>query len=144
MNGKSKSILLQVAFKMAAPIASRDGVQELTQTFYDTLINLHTSNNIDANDAPRTGGGGGGGGYTPKPKATPPASAVAFTSSAGVAWLDYRAAKIDGSVKPKFPDFKTADGKESVYEFGLNGKPNPLFAELVIAVNALASLSDPF
>lgn len=142
MNGKSKSILLQVAFKKAAEIGGPgDKLTARTQEYYDILINLHTSNNIDADDAPR---GGGGGNYTPKPKATPPASAISFTSSSGAPWIDYRAAKIDGSVKPKFPDFKSADGKESVYEFGLNGEVNPAFAELVTAVSALASLTDPF
>ncbi len=146
MYGKTQSILLQVAFKLAAtrdiPVAE---VKALTHEYYTLLIDLHTVNGIDADDQPKRGGGGGsGGGYASKPKMATPASAVSFTTADGSTWLDYRASKIDGSVKPKFPDFKTADGKESVYEFGLNGEVNPAFAELVTAVETFTSLTDPF
>ncbi len=147
MNGKSKSILLQVAFKKAvdaSPGGTVADVGGLAQSYYDILISLHTANSIDADDAPRGGGGGGGGGYTPKPKTAPPASARAFTLADGSQWIDYRASKVDGSVKPRFPDFKTADGKDSVYEFGLDGSPTPQFAELAAAADGVASLTDPF
>ncbi len=143
MNGKSKSILLQVAFKMAAPIAKdATATAGLTQEFYDVLINLHTANSIDADDAPKKAGGGGG--FTPKPRMATPASAITFTNKDGIAWIDYRASKVDGSVKPKFPDFKTADGKESVYEFGLDGAADPQFAGLAAAADGIKSLTDPF
>ena len=147
MNGKSKSILLQVAFKKAVDtgetVETVEHIATLTQSYYDTLIALHTSNSIDADDAPKGGGGGGGGNFAPKPKTAPPASARAFTIADGSQWLDYRASKVDGSVKPRFPDFKTADGKESVYEFGLDGATNPAFAELAAASDALAALASP-
>ena len=149
MYGKTKSILLQVAFKLAAtrdiPVAE---VKGLTHEYYDVLQDLHISLNIDADDQPKRGGGGGGAGsgqtYASKPRMATPDTAVTFTNKNGEAWIDYRASKIDGSVKPKFPDFKSADGKESVYEFGLNGEVNPDFADLVSAVEAFNSLTATF
>jgi hypothetical protein len=147
MNGKTKSIILQVAFKEAAARGgSVSDTKDLTREFYDSLISLHTHLAIEPDDgAPRGGGGGGGGGgFTPKPRMATPPTAVAFALADGTPWLDYRACKVDGSVKPKFPDFKTSDGKASVYEFGLDGATNPQFAELVAASEKVSSLVNPF
>ena len=143
MNGKTKSIILQVAFKQAAVGGlSIDQIKSTTNQLYTMLIELHTELGIEPDEGRASGGGGGG--FTPKPRMATPASAVAFTIADGSQWLDYRASKVDGSVKPKFPDFKTADGKESVYEFGLDGATNPAFAELAAASDKLASLTDTF
>jgi hypothetical protein len=72
-----------------------------------------------------------------------PASAVDFTASDGEGWIDYRAAKAAGEVKPKFPDFKTADGKGSVYIYDLDGQPTAEAVALVAAADAMASLTAP-
>ena len=71
MNGKTKSILLQVAFKEAVTSVNtqgtydNDAVEERTRDFYNTLIGLHDQLGIDAEDGRGSGGGGrrsGGGG----------------------------------------------------------------------------------
>jgi hypothetical protein len=145
MNGKTRSIILQVAFKEAADLHldTPEATKDTTRVFYNVLIDLHTELGIEPDEgAPR--GGGGSGGFTPKPRMATPTTAVAFALADGTPWLDYRACKIDGSVKPKFPDFKTSDGKTSVYEFGLDGATNPQFAELVAASEKVSSLVDPF
>ncbi|KKL59860.1 hypothetical protein LCGC14_2211070, partial [marine sediment metagenome] len=137
----------QVAFKEAASDRRVLDILDLskeTAAHYQLLMDLHTSLGIEADESAPRGGGGGGGGFTPKPRMATPASAIAFTIADGSQWLDYRASKVDGSVKPKFPDFKTADGKESVYEFGLDGAPTPQFAELAAAADGITALTDPF
>ena len=148
MNGKTQSILLQVAFKEAAKRGG-DGANTklLTSQFYVMLQELHSEMNIDADDgayAPRGGGGSprkpstsGGGGFTPPTSATP------FTTSDGTKWLDYRQAKTNGDVKPKFPDFKTEDGKESAYIYDQQGTPVPATIEILAAADAMASLAAP-
>ena len=144
MNGKTQSILLQVAFKRAAsPEGTADAVRALTAEYYAVLVSLHEQLGINPDEGAGRGRGGDGN-YAKAPRMATPASAIAFTIADGSQWLDYRASKVDGSVKPKFPDFKTADGKESVYEFGLDGATNPAFAELAAASDKLTSLTDPF
>ncbi len=144
MNGKTQSILLQVAFKRAAsPEGSANAVRALTAEYYGILISLHEQFGINADEGAGRGHGGDGN-YTKTPRMATPTSAVPFTAENGTAWLDYRAAKVAGEVKPKFPDFKTVDGKDSVYEYGLDGIVNSDYAKLATAATARASLSDPF
>ena len=152
MNGKTKSIILQVAFKEAAAQTGGDATacRALTSTFYTTLIELHESLGINPDEGGGKSWGGKksyetgaakiGGGFTP------PADAVNFTH-AGAPWVDYSASKESGSVKPRFPDFKTADGKESVYIYDQNGTPTTEGEGLVASAggaNAVASLTEPF
>ena len=156
MNGKTQSILLQVGFKeAAAQLRDYDGADDrtaaiklLTSQYYVLLQELHTEIGIDADDgafAPRGGGGprkvtsGGSGGGT----WTPPADAIPFTTSSGAAWIDYRPSKTSGSVKPKFPDFKSADGDQSAYIYDQQGNPLTETLALIAAADAMASLVAP-
>ena len=146
MNGKTKSIILQVAFKEAAARgADVAATKLLTSQFYVLLQELHDELGINAEEgAPRGGGGGGGGGnFAAKPRMATPASARPFTMSDGGTWLDYRPAKSAGEVVPGFPDFKTTDGKTSVWEYTKDGTPVPEADDLAKAANAIAALAAP-
>ena len=139
MNGKTKSILLKVAFK-GATCGLNKGDPDTIKGLYETLLALHEQLGIDPDDDGYKSGGGrapafgsGGGGSASLKEGAP------FNSS-GVQWLDFRAAKVEGRSKPKHPDFKTADGKESVYKVDFDGNPNEEFGILVAA----AELGVPF
>jgi len=145
MHGKTKSIILQVAFKQAAARGEDVAATKLlTSQFYVLLQELHSEIGIDAEDQPaRGGGGGGGGGFPSKPKMETPASAVPFTMADGSTWVDYRAAKANGEVVKGFPEFKTTDAKTSIWEYTQNGTPVPEAAPLIAAANAIAALIAP-
>ncbi len=154
MYGKTKSIILQVAFKEAA--AGLDGSREisdiklLTSQYYVLLQELHAEIGIDPDDEapkPWANKSSGGGGFTPKPKMETPASAVAFTTADGTVWLDYRAAKAKSEVVKGFPEFKTVDQTkgvgQSIWEYSQDGTPVPEAIELINAANAIATLTAP-
>ncbi len=108
------------------------------------LLDLHSEIGIDPEDgaAPRRGGGGGFN-RAPREKAAPPKSARTFTTSDGTQFTDYRVSKAKGEVKPNFPDFKSADNKQSIWAFDRDGAPNAEAADLIAAADAMASLTDP-
>jgi hypothetical protein len=56
----------------------------------------------------------------------------------GVEYIDFREAKKDGTVKPRFPDFKTTDLKEGFYLTLPDGETKSEFAELLENAGALA------
>ena len=144
MKGKTQSILLQVAFKQAAARGEDVATTKLlTSQFYVLLQELHTEIGIDADDGAQSGGGGGGGKFPKKPAFQPPTDALPFTLADGSSWIDYRAAKTSGSVKPKFPDFKSADGKESAYIYDQNGTPIPETVAIAAAADAMTALVAP-
>lgn len=150
MNGKTKSIILQVAFKEAAADrrAQPDSLNLKAETaaHYQLLIDLHTELGIEADESaphrsdPRASSGAA---YASKPRTATPASAIPFTTSDGTTWLDYRPAKTASEVVPGFPDFKTTDGKTSVWEYTKDGTPVPEAEALASAAAAMASLTAP-
>jgi len=146
MKGKTQSILLQVAFKEAAARGQDVAATKLlTSQFYVLLQELHTEIGINAEDGAQRGGGGGGGGggFPSKPAFQAPADSIPFTLADGTTWIDYRPSKTSGSVKPKFPDFKTADGKESAYIYDQNGNPVANTVPIMAAADAIADLVAP-
>ena len=146
MNGKTQSILLQVAFKQAA---DRGGdvaeTKTLTSAFYGLLSDLHAELNINADDGAYTGGNSGGGrSFPPRERKALPASVTQFTDADGVTWNDFRAAKTAGDVVAKHPEFKTTDSKKSVWEHAQDGSPNPEATALKAAADQMASLTAPY
>lgn len=143
MQGKTQSIILQVAFKAAVQTgADIPAIKLLTSQYYVLLQELHDEIGINADDGAYTpkGGGGGGSSFPSKPKMATPPSALPFTTSDGITWLDYRTAKSNSEVVPGFPDFKTTDGKTSVWEYTKDGTPVPEATALTAAANAMALL----
>ena len=143
MNGRSKSILLQVAFKGAIEIG--DPTPATITGLYETLMTLHDTLNIDSDDgAPRRGGGGGSGWSGSKTTTLPEGTSI-FTARE-TQMVDYRAAKTAGNVKPGFPDFKTLDGSkifdgnDGVWLIDQRGNANDGIADLVEAANQGALL----
>ena len=140
---RSKSILLQVAFKEAvgATLGTDSSVAETTQEFYNTLLSLHESNGITIED-----GGSSGGGQRSFParevKALPQ-EVVQFTAQDGTVWIDWRPAKAAGNAVAKHPDFKTKDNKTSEWLFAQDGSENPVALELAAASDAVAALQAP-
>ena len=144
MNGKTQSILLQVAFKQGAsfcaarPEFGLPEVEETTAQFYQTLLTLHNRFGIEPDDGagtkrsypPRSSSQSSG----PKPL---PSKATKFVLD-GTEWTDYRAAKTAGEVVPRHPDFKA--GQESVWQFLQDGSPNGVFTALAAAADVTAQL----
>ncbi len=118
MNGKSKSILLQVAFKGAISLGKPD--TDTIRGLYETLLVLHDQLSINADDDARSRGGSGWSGGSGQRSTTLPEGTSVFTAR-DTQMVDYRAAKTAGNVKPGFPDFKTLDGSK-IFE-GFSG-PN--------------------
>ena len=108
IKGRSRSILLQVAFKEAAgPEMTIPTTKTPTTEYYNMLIELHEELNIDPEDGGFTRGSGGG-----RAKSTfvkPTGETFIYE---GVLVEDFRAAKAaaGSTLKPNYPDFKTADG----------------------------------
>jgi hypothetical protein len=144
MNGKTKSILLQVAFKEAAARGEDVAATKLlTSQFYVLLQELHGEIGIDPDEGQARGGGGGGRNFPAKPRMATPTSAIPFATADGTTWLDYRTAKINNEVKANFPDFKTSDGKTSVWAYDRDGTPVAEAAELTAAADSVAALTAP-
>lgn len=141
MNGKTKSILLQVAFKEAAAHApSLDDVKGVTARLYRDLIALHTEHDINPDEGQGRGGGrsfSGGG----APKKATPASVTTFTDGEGVVWSDYRQAKAGSEVPSGHPDFKA--GQKSIWIYDPNGTPKPEGQELAKIADDFAALAAP-
>ena len=134
MNGRSKSILLQVAFKGAIEIG--DPTPATITGLYETLLSLHDTLGIDSDDGPKRGGGSGWSGGS-KTTALPEGTSI-FVAR-GTQIVDYRAAKTAGNVNAKFPDFKTLDnskifdGNDGVWLNDQQGNPNESILDLVAA-----------
>lgn len=141
MNGKTKSILLQVAFKEAAAYASDiAAVKAVTSRLYTDLIALHDELDINPDEGGGRGGGrsfGGGG----APKKAAPASVTTFTDGEGVVWSDYRKAKAGSEVPSGHPDFKA--GQKSIWIYDPNGTPKPEGQELAKIADDFAALAAP-
>ena len=110
INGRSRSILLQVAFKEAARTGGDiAAIRILTAALYNMLIELHGELEINPDDGFSSRGGSGGRRTTPT---TPTPVGETFVY-AGTLVEDFRAAKAapGSTVKPNFPDFKTVNGE---------------------------------
>ena len=114
IKGRTRSILLQVAFKEAAEDrrAQQDSLDIAKQTagYYQMLVDLHGELSIDPEDGGFTRGSGGG-----RAKQSTFVKPIAETFIyEGVLVEDFRAAKAapGSTVNANYPDFKTADGSE--------------------------------
>lgn len=132
---RTKSILLQVAFKEAAKNVGPDvnEVETLTLKYFETLIALHSSLNISLEEQTRPRGGRQGGGGGP----TGTTLLGQEFNLDGDSWRDFREAKTQGKVKANFPDFKSASGK-SVWMYDKQGEINDEAAALVKAADVSA------
>lgn len=108
LTGRTKSILLQVAMKLAVPsldargMYQTDFVEKTTADFYAILVGLHDKLGIDPDEgAEKKGNRGGYAKSEPKPSA-----GTAFELD-GTTILDFREAKLAGKVKDAHPDFKS-------------------------------------
>ena len=133
---RSRSILLQVAFKGA--IQGGGTIEEigvLTNALFEMLEAKHAHYNISLEDSKR------GGGFNKAP-ASAPATGDSFTYN-GSPWMDFRANKKSGTLKPGFPDFKPVDGRndEAVWLYSQDGGANEEAAPLVVAADAKLALA---
>lgn len=128
---RNRSILLQVAFKAAVDLGTGDSsdLQSKTSELFDALISLHEKYGISLEDTSRgsgrsgrSGSYGGGKSSSGSTARTTDSIGIAFEVD-GVTWFDYRAAKVDGTVKPNFPDFKS--GQNSVWMQDRDGNDVP-------------------
>ena len=132
---RSRSILLQVAFKGA--IQGGGTIEEigvLTNALFEMLEAKHAHYNISLEDSKRSGGFN-------KAPASAPATGDSFTYN-GSPWMDFRANKKSGTLKPGFPDFKPVDGRndEAVWLYSQDGGANEEAAPLVVAADAKLAL----
>jgi len=135
---RSKSILLQVAFKEAANGNKNiTEVTELTREYYSLLLSLHDEFGITITDTPARGGGGG----ARRTSTSGGGSAIADEGIGfmldGTIWRDFRTAKVEGRVKAGFPDFKSV-ANESIWMIDKEGNAVPEAAALVSAADAKA------
>lgn len=144
---RSKSILLQVAFKEAvgAVMGTQTSVADKTEEFYQTLLGLHEKLGIEIEDGNSSRSFGGS--RPSRPKKELPSTVIEFTDADGTRWVDWRPAKATGDANAKHPDFKTIDQSkgvgQSVWLFGQDGSENPQAVELAKAADQVASLVSP-
>lgn len=136
MNGKTKSIILQVAFKEAAtPDGDITAIAARTAEFYDMLLALHTSLGIEPDEAPvrrnrtRTTGTGTGSNVG----STIPDGETFIIE--GVLYTDFREGKAAPGVNPNFPDFKRESDNQGFWMYDRDGSPNEDVKELVTAAD---------
>lgn len=124
LDTKSKSILLQVAFKeatsttMTQGIFNIDEVKNRTVEFYELLQQLHDELEIETAWQKRATNNTSGsrGGSTND-------FGIEFEVD-GVLWRDFRTAKDAGQVKANFPDFKS-ENNDSLWLTDKEGNPVP-------------------
>lgn len=131
MNGKTKSILLQVAFYGAAGQSGGVVDEATVASNFETLLALHERFGIN----PDEGRGSGGGSTKP--------NGEVFTYN-NILVEDFRATKKIQNLKPNFPDFKTVNGdviegitnpRGAAWLTDQEGNPNEDITPLVAAAN---------
>lgn len=139
INGRTRSILLQVAFKGAVEAGSPD--RETVTNLYNLLISLHEELGIDPSEgAPRGGTGSRNSGTG---AVSPEGETFMFN---GLLIEDFRAAKSapGSTVKPNYPDFKTVNGQPidgvttprgAAWLYSQDGSANEAINELVAAAD---------
>lgn len=134
---RSKSILLQVAFKEAAQ--KTDDVDELKNKsieFYTMLAELHEELGLSLEDDNRGRRRNQGGG---KQRQLPKGANIFFVD--GDKWVDFREAKTNNEVKAGFPDFKPFDDfRQGIWVVDQDGNPNDEAVKLVQAADGAAKL----
>jgi len=147
MNDRTKSILLQVAYKGVVD-SGRDVSQDTVLADYTLLVGLHDQLGLDPDSGGSNRGGGGkrgGGGRKPSGSTFETPDSVTTFIYEGEMWEDFRQAKSDGSVKKGFPDFKAVNVKDdrgqrkSVWMYDQDGNPNPDAVVLVTAADGQAA-----
>lgn len=143
-DNKTRSILLQVAFKEAATasLGTDNTVEALTLEYFNVLIKLHKDLGISLEQG---SGGGGGGNYAPRPAKALPEAANSFTDSEGTQWIDYRGAKAADQAIPTHPDFKSVGTTpiRSVWLYKKDGSENAEAITLAAAADQMAALTAP-
>ena len=125
MDTKSKSILLQVAFKeatsttMGQGVYSIDEVKNRTVEFYELLTQLHDELGIETAWQKRASNNT----TSASPRGTTNEFGIEFEVD-GVLWRDFRSAKDAGQVKANFPDFKS-ENNDSLWLTDKEGNPVP-------------------
>lgn len=128
LSDRTKSILLQVAFKEAAEKGDTvDAVESLTGDYFNILVGMHDKLGLSPDDAgnkPARSNSRPARGPAParEPSVTDDAPR---TTIGGVEYFDYRGLKELGAIEnPKFPDFKTVDKKKSFWLTTADGEPS--------------------
>jgi hypothetical protein len=67
----------------------------------------------------------------PSPGGKPDYSNLPRVTVKGVEYIDFRTAKQDGTVKPRFPDFKTTDLREGFYITLPDGETQSAFGQML-------------
>lgn len=135
MSNKNHSIILQTCLKVAGQLAGdANEVLTNTRTLYAGMLQLHEEYSIPIVEynAPTKSFGRGGGFEQKETKGR-------LFEVDGARWFDYRQAKIDGTVKPTFPDFKSSDGA-SIWMESRDGTPSTQAIELARAADLVAPL----
>lgn len=130
MDDRSKSILLQVAFKGAIDVGVPNEEQVLT--FYEMLTNLHDKLGID----PSMNDGGRSTTRRRTPSRAPAPEGETFIYE-GELYTDFRKAKAapGSTVKPNYPDFKRESDNQGFWLYDRDGNPNEECAALVAAAD---------
>ena len=119
MNGRTRSILLQVAFKGAIELVGSDKstvdtLSATTANLYEILIGLHDELSINPDEGAKSGRSGaqfGSGREAPSSTTVTPVGETFIYE--GVLIEDFRAAKAapGSTIKHNYPDFKTVNGQ---------------------------------
>jgi hypothetical protein len=123
INDRTKSILLQVAFKEAAEKSeTTDEVESLTGDYYNILVGMHDKLGLSP-DTETNKSRGSSRTKAPDRERSVTDDAPRITVD-GVEYFDYRGLKELGAIEnPKHPDFKTVDKKKSFWLTTQDGEP---------------------
>jgi hypothetical protein len=129
MDDRTKSILLQVAFKEAAGSDTLEEVENKTVQFFELLVALHEKLGIN----PETKSGGGGGRKT---SGKPAPVGESFIVD-GEIYTDFRDAKSapNSGLNKKYPDFKRESDGKGFWLYSQEGEPNEEVKPLVAAAD---------
>lgn len=115
MNGRTRSILLQVAFKGAIELVKSekstvDALSATSANLYEILMGLHEELGINPDEGVKSRGGTS---FVTRDGPTPVTPVGETFIYEGVLIEDFRAAKAapGSTIKHNFPDFKTVNGQ---------------------------------
>ncbi len=134
---RSRSILLQVAFKAAVDVSEDiDVVRTTTSNYFTLLESLHSDFGISLEQQRSSGGGG-----FQKRESKPLPEGASLFNYEGNQWIDYRGPKDSGIAKSGHPDFKTLDNQTSIWMIDRDGNPSTEAEGLVLAADGAATLA---
>ncbi len=133
MDDRSRSILLQVAFKGAIEL-KEPTVPRITD-LYEMLIELHDKLGINPQTAAKRSGGGSFSGGSQTTKGMQPTGETFMLE--GALYTDFRAVKADPTknINPKFPDFKRESDNQGFWLYTQDGEVVEDTAKLVAAAD---------